>query len=200
MKKTFVISMLLLLSISFAFAQAQGNYGVRAGLNLSNFDGDSKADNKIGFHAGFMMEYKVHPLIVVQPELLYTQRGTHHETKVPGTTSKTDDLLHYVELPIFLKASIGTADFKIEPYLGPEFRYLVKGGWKTKAGSSETSGDYDKDDINSFDYGLGLGLDLRINRDILLGARYSMGMAEVFKSKLFKDKNTSIMINLGYIY
>ncbi len=192
MKKTFVISMLLLLSFSFAFAQ--GNYGVRGGLNLSNFDGDGKQDNKIGFHAGFMMEYKVHPFIVVQPELLYTQRGSHKEI----AKIKTDNLLHYVELPIFLKGSFGTHDFKIEPYLGPEFRYLVKGGWKVKGGDSETSGDFDKDDINSFDYGLGFGLDLRINRDMLLGARYSMGMAEVFD--VGNSKNTAIMINLGYTY
>lgn len=192
MKKTFVISMLLLLGITFAFAQ--GNYGVRAGLNLSNLDGNRKADNKIGFHAGFMMDYKLHPFIIIQPELLYTQRGTQREiSKV--TTSR---LLHYVELPIFLKGSFGTPDIKIEPYLGPEFRYLVKGGRKVKGGDNESTTDYDKDYINSFDWGLGFGLDLRINRDMLLGARYSMGMTEVFKDG--KDKNTSIMINLGYSY
>lgn len=198
MKKTLIISMLLVLGISFAFAQ--GNYGVRAGLNLSNFEGDGNQDNKIGFHAGFMMDYPVHSLIRIQPELTYTQRGNHSEVKLLGTTIKTDNLLHYVELPIFLKASIALAsdNFKVEPYVGPELRYLVKGTKKIKGGSNESSGDYDKDDINAFDYGVGFGLDFRINRDMLLGARYSMGMAEVFKNA--NSKNTAIMVNLGYSY
>lgn len=198
MKKTLIISMLLVLSISFAFAQA--SYGVRAGLNLSNFNGDGNKDNKVGFNAGFMMDYPVHSLIRIQPELNYTQRGNHSEVKLLGTTIKTDNLLHYVELPIFLKGSFAIAsdNFKIEPYAGPEFRYLVKGTKKIKGGSNESSGDYDKDDINSFDYGVGFGLDLRINQDMLLGARYSMGMAEVFKHA--NSKNTAIMFNLGYSY
>lgn len=190
--------MLVLLGISFAFAQ--GTYGVRGGLNLANYTGDAGLDNKIGFHAGMMMEYKINPLLLIQPELLYTQRGTHQDKKILGVQTKTDNTLHYVELPIFLKASvgIGDGDFKIEPYLGPEFRYLAKGKWSVKAGSSETSGDFDSDDVKAFDYGLGFGLDLRFHRNMLLGARYSMGMAEPFKNS--DAKNTAIMVNLGYIY
>ncbi|MCB5252828.1 MAG: porin family protein [Candidatus Cloacimonadaceae bacterium] len=121
MKKVVLISLLAVLGISFAFGQSI--YGLRGGLNISNYGGDPEMDSKIGFHGGMMMQYHLDQMLILQPELLYTQRGAQEEAL--GIEHK--QTLHYLELPIFAKLDLGEGKLKFQPYLGPEFRYLIKG-------------------------------------------------------------------------
>ncbi len=212
MKKTFVISMLLLLSLGFAFAQ--GRYAARIGINFSNLSGDVKFDDKFGFHAGMMSEYKISPIFMVQPELLYTQRGArglliiydddyddyYDDDYYYDDTAKYSTLLQYVELPIFLKAvaEFPKTDYKIEPYIGPELRYFIYGSETIKSGSDKVKKKIDRDAINAFDYGLGFGLDFRYNKDSTIGVRYSKGLAKPFKK--VKLKNNAVMVYISQVY
>jgi hypothetical protein len=195
MKKVLLISLLAILGISFAFGQSI--YGLRAGLNVSNYGGDSEMDSRIGFHAGMMMQYHMHPMLILQPELLYTQRGAQDEATILGVKTELKQTLHYVELPIFLKLGLGEGNLKFQPYLGPELRYLIAAKYKTKVGSAEQTGDIK--DLADLDFGLGIGLDLVFNTNMLFGARYSLGLADVADGSA-DVKNNAFMINLGFLY
>lgn len=195
MKRVLLISLLAILSISFAFGQSI--YGLRAGLNLSNYDGDYEMDSRIGFHAGMMMQYNLHPMLILQPELLYTQRGAQDEGTVAGIKTELKHTLHYLELPIFLKLDLGEGNLKFQPYLGPELRYLIAAKYKAKAGSVEQSGDING--LADLDFGLGIGLDFVFNTNMLFGARYSLGLANIDDGD-DEIKNNSFMINLGFLY
>ena len=115
--------------------------------------------------------------------------------------TKTSDTLHYVELPLFLKLDLGQGNLKLQPYLGPELRYLIKGVHKEEVSDHEES--VDMENLRDFDYGLGLGLDVVANINFMIGIRYSIGMNEIFEEALGIQpdaKNTSLMLKLGFLY
>jgi hypothetical protein len=200
MKKVIIILALLGLSLGMVFAQSV--YGLRAGVNFSNYSGDDvDADSRIGLNGGMIMQYHLHPLFILQPELIYTQRGAQSETEGLVLETKTSDTLHYVELPLFLKLDLGQGNLKLQPYLGPEFRYLIKGVHKEEVGDHEDSDDMEN--LRDFDYGLGLGLDVVANVNFMVGVRYSIGMSDIFEKSLgiqLDARNTSLMLNLGILY
>ena len=103
-----------------------------------------------------MMEYKVHS----RSSLTTTPREDHKEI------AKTKTIICFIMLSShILKGSFGTHDFKIEPILSriplPRERRL-----KVMAATVKLPAILTKM-ISTFDYGLGFGLDLRINRDML---------------------------------
>lgn len=49
------------------------------------------------------------------------------------------------------------------------------------------------------DFGLGLGIDMVFNTNMLVGARYSMGLIDISEDSS-DVTNNSIMINLGFLY
>ncbi len=77
MKKILVVMLLAVLGLSLAYANEA--FGLRAGLNLTNrtYSGsnDIDTDNRIGFHAGVVAQYPIGKYLVLQPELMYTQKG-----------------------------------------------------------------------------------------------------------------------------
>ena len=200
MKKVIIILALLGLSLGVVFAQSV--YGLRAGVNFSNYSGDdADEDSRFGVNGGMIMQYHLHPLFILQPELIYTQRGAQSETEGFVMETKTSDTLHYVELPLFLKLDLGQGNLKLQPYLGPELRYLIKGVHKEEVSDHEES--VDMENLRDFDYGLGLGLDVVANINFMIGIRYSIGMNEIFEEALGIQpdaKNTSLMLNLGVLY
>jgi|LSQX01.2.fsa_nt_gb hypothetical protein len=195
MKRVLLISLLAFLSISFAFGQSI--YGLRAGLNISSYGGDGDMDRKIGFNAGMLMQHRVHPMLIIQPELNYTQRGGQDEGSVMGVDLEVKQTLHYAELPIYLKLDLGEGNLKFQPYLGPEFRYLIAAKYKIKAGSEEDDGDIN--DVVDLDFGMGLGIDMLFNTNMLFGVRYSMGISDIADGP-GEVKNNALMLNLGFLY
>ncbi len=199
MKKLALIFLLAVLSISLAFGQTV--YGLRGGLNISNFNGDPdpKVDAKIGFHGGLMAQARMQPPLILQSELIYTQRGAQDEYIIPLLEEKAEIkmTLHYLELPFFVKLDLGEGNLKFQPYLGPELRYLIKGNSTVKVGSSEATNEIEG--LKDFDFGLGFGVDVVFNTNILIGARYSLGLTNIDDNG-GDLKNKSIMVNMGVLY
>jgi hypothetical protein len=195
MKKLLIISLLVVLSLGFAHAQSI--YGLRAGLNISEYGGDADMDSKIGFNAGMFMHYKLHPMLLLQPELNYTQRGAQNDFTIAGVKTEVKQTLHYAELPIYLKLDLGERDLKFQPYLGPEMRYLISAKQKIKVGSNEDTADIDN--VKDLDFGLGIGIDMMFNHMLIFGARYSLGLSNIDDNG-GDVTNNAIMINLGVLY
>ena len=195
MKKLALISVLVLLVFGAAFAES--SYGLRAGVNLSSYNGkNASGGTKLGFHGGLMMMYELHPMLTLQPELLYTQRGAKKDSG-SVTWSQTQ---HYAELPILLKLNLSAGDILVQPYAGPEFRYMLSGKRTAKVAGVETTSDIKN--MNDFDFGVGLGADIIYN-NFLFGARYSIGMSNIYEKSGGSQsdiKNNAIMINLGVLY
>lgn len=72
----------VLMSISGTIIGQGVHFGIRAGLNMSQYIGPSEedADDRFalnnGFHFGMMVEYELNDFLALRTEIMYTQNGT----------------------------------------------------------------------------------------------------------------------------
>lgn len=104
-------------------AQAQCDFGVKAGLNLSNFSINGNevlaAENKTGFFAGITAKLTL-PIVGlgVDGSVLYDQR----EAKIKGTNAEIKQ--QSIQIPINLRYGVGIGDVaNIFAYAGPQFGF-----------------------------------------------------------------------------
>ncbi|MCB5224598.1 MAG: porin family protein [Candidatus Cloacimonadaceae bacterium] len=203
MKKTLIILALTVLSLSLAFADV--TYGLRGGLNMMNRDSTDQnavtTGNRTGFHAGLILQYSTDSNFIVQPEILYSQKGfTFKAATVDNTTA-----MDYVEVPILLKYNVRAAKgLNLQPTVAPFVGYAVvaKNIFKGVVIDDETDL---LEDINRLNYGVDFGLDLQIIDKVLVGARYQLGLADydgdnniIERNK--KDTHNGIMFSLGFLF
>jgi len=152
--------------------------GVKGGLNLAKFKENMRDENfKIGFNFGLFAKMPVSRGFSIQPELLYSSKGS--TLKYDGDFGKGEYRvnLNYVEIPVMGVLNI-SKNFNLQAggYVG----YLAKGNVKDMKddGTVENAVDLKAENFNRFDYGLvgGLGVDIQT---FTVGARYDYGLKEI---------------------
>lgn len=187
--------------ISFLFfcilSKSQGQdvgFGVKGGLNLSSLnleDPEASYDSRTGYHLGIFLRGRFDK-VAIQPELLlYTQSGDI-ESSLFGTAQES---FSYLTIPVIIKLyPVGGLNLQF----GPQFGFLLDGERKYDtffgSGSQDITAYYDKSDISvalgaGYDFGFGLGIDVRYN----LGIKDINNAAdgEQVKSRVF-------MVSLGW--
>ncbi|WP_224995560.1 porin family protein [Cesiribacter sp. SM1] len=166
MRKIFFTLTLLALFAGGALAQAR--VGLKAGVNLATIDGKNVDDSEfiLGYAVGGMLNAPIAPGVSLQPELLFTLKGT-------GDTGTEDNLtLMYLELPVMAKVMLGDAfSLQFGPYVG----VLI---------NSKKGNDTWEDILNNFDGGVGLGLGYSFAQRITLDLRYMYGLTQVYEDEL----------------
>lgn len=178
-------------------------FGIKAGGNAASFnDQDLSLNNqKIGFHAGVLVNIPISEKFSVQPEVLYNQLGsrsvlssTDVTTGATNVKTKNEDKLtmSYISVPLMLQMR-PTRNFYIEA--GPEFSYFLDGKTKGDRTVTTTTGnvtttqsishseDVNKDAVNKFNLGLGLGLGYDFTPNIGINARYVTSLTDMRTSK-----------------
>lgn|SRR5690606_8795586 len=182
MKTTFAIGALTVLILSglttSSIAQDR-RMGVKGGLNLSNLYVDDVNDEnaRVGFHVGVYGQLFSTETFAIQPELLYTTKGS--ETEWDGLIDQTTKFnLNYLELPVLAVFKLGDA---AEIHVGPYFSYLLGANIDTDGDLGGSNQDLDRDNFNAFDFGLTGGVGLNFGA-IQIGARYNYGLTEIADS------------------
>lgn len=169
-------------------------FGVKAGLNLSSLnleDPEASYDSRTGYHAGLFLRGRFDK-VAVQPELLlYTQRGDIESTLF-GTAEES---FSYLTIPVIIKFyPVGGLNLQV----GPQFGFLLDGERKYDtflgSGSEDITAYYDKSDISvalggGYDFGFGLGIDVR----------YNLGIKDINNAADGEQvKSRVIMVSLGW--
>jgi opacity protein-like surface antigen len=178
-------------------------FGIKAGGNSAYFSEQKLSLNnqKIGFHAGVLVNIPLSQKFSLQPEVLYNQLGARNvisSTDVtPGNTniktkSEYKTTMNYISVPLMVQMR-ATEKFYIEA--GPEFSYFINGknsgessvettvGGVTTTQTVSNSEDLNKDNINKFNLGLGLGLGYDITQNIGINARYINSLTDMRNQK-----------------
>lgn len=166
MKKSIVLSALLL-AATVGFSQ-HFELGLKAGTNISNFNGASntdqlKAKTLVGFHGGAFVSLFVGKIFAIQPEVLFSTQGAKIENTGGG---KTDYKVNYLNVPVMLKLR-SPGGFYIEA--GPQI------GFKTSQKFEGTAGDAAK----STDFSIAGGLGYHSPIGLGIGARYTAGISKL---------------------
>ena len=179
MKKLVTIGFMVL---AIGIAQGQEvKFGVKGGLNLMKISNNQlSGNNKVGFHIGGLVEFKLSDKFAIQPELLYSTKGTKQDFY--GIQLITN--LSYIDLPIMAKFFV-TKGLSIEA--GPQIGYLVS----EKGISNSELVIYQAGNYNKMDYGLNLGAGYVLENSLLFQVRYYLGLADI--SKIYPYSNTNII-------
>jgi hypothetical protein len=203
------INLSILLALSFlavspAFSQDQNvtRFGVKGGVNFSNFRVDDIEDNnvKAGLNLGLFLKLPISDAVAIQPEILYSSKGSKlkYDNAIQGRGEYRFNM-NYVEVPIMGVFSIGNIfNIQVGPYVG----YLASANIKNMDDNFNIQGvaDLNEDSFNRFDYGVAAGLGLDFN-GFVIGARYNYGLNEVGKSNNLSGQLTNNSKNsVGTIY
>ncbi|RRJ90981.1 PorT family protein [Paenimyroides tangerinum] len=184
-------------------AQQEVKFGPKAGVNLSTLSNSPKAKMLIGFYVGVVAEIKFDDKFSIQPELIYSSQGAKYDYSVSlGNISGTifQEKLEYINIPILAKYYISKG-FSVE--FGPQFGFLVKAESKgevtVKGETFENNRDI-KDEVNSFDFGIGAGFAYDLSNGFFINARYNFGITNVGKSNYnYQDSENGVaQIGVGY--
>ena len=175
--------------MAFGLSNAQDvKFGAKAGLNMSNYTGDVEGtDMKVGYQVGGFAEIKISEKFAVQPELVFTNLGAKGDFS--GVT--VTEHLNYIAIPVMAKYFVADK-FSVEA--GPQIGFLMSAKMKADGESVDT-----KDDYNSTDFGLNVGVGYDITENIGVGLRYTAGLSNIAKdSGDFKQGNRNIALSVGY--
>ncbi|WP_166919306.1 porin family protein [Flavobacterium poyangense] len=208
MQTNFLYALTLFLTASFGIIRAQsGNvteeFGIKGGFNMSNLYSNDANDENIlyGFNAGLYATLPISDFIAIQPEILFTTKGSKQEYNNFLGSGNTKFRLNYIEVPLLVRVNI-TKNFNI--HAGGYASYLVSSK-VTGEGNFNFTQDIDTDDLNKFDAGLSAGVGVDFN-PISIGLRYNYGLTTIGKERTvagttytFPDaKNSNLSLYLSY--
>lgn len=187
-----LIFVIILTSISMnAQDDKKSNVGIKGGYNLSavSFDGNSETDPLHGFHIGFYAESFIGEHASLQLELLYSQQGYKIIDNSGGTYKQE---LDYINLPLVIKL-YPSKNFFLEA--GPQIGLSIAHKETFKSGFSlyNTSQEFKP---NNFDWGLNFGAGFKTNSGVSLGARYHLGLNDIYDED--KPKNRVWQFYIGF--
>lgn len=190
MKKLLQASLLTFALCGVLFVtQASAQFGLRAGVNFANFNDVDGLDlnSNTGFMVGLYYDFEVPASPVsVQPEVLYTQKGTEQG----GTKINLD----YIEVPVLVKFSFAPGPVTPSVYLGPYAGFVMN----SEASDGSVSVEIDNAQT---DFGGVVGGEIDINAgtsNINLGLRYGFGLNEAFEDGQGKNGVFSIVGGISF--
>ena len=162
MKKLIILPLLLVIGI----VNAQLQFGLKGGVNVSNFTGGDfnniEKSSLVAFHAGGLVRIKFDHL-VLQPELLFSSQGA----KLDDGVTEADYKVSYVNIPIMLQWQF-KGSFYVEA--GPQAGFKV---------SEDIPNSTIDEFAKSTDLSIGFGLGFLKNKGLGIGARYVVGVSKV---------------------
>ena len=182
-----LLSLGLLVSISFAAQAQSATFGIKAGASLTNFTGSNTSDAKniFGFNGGLVANFAINDAFSIQPEVLYSMKGAKAEqsTSFGGVTysDKLTSRLHYIDVPVLARVNAGGLFFE----LGPQIGFLVAAKQKEEISGGTGAGTYDndvKDQLKTVDFGYAAGLGYQLSNGPGIGLRYNGGFSDVNKN------------------
>ncbi|MCQ2254307.1 MAG: PorT family protein [Bacteroidaceae bacterium] len=213
MKRILLMIAVILMAIS---ADAQVQFGVRGGLNVSkesdqiittivgngvateeiNFSNDMKW--RAGVNVGGFVNIPENDKFDLEIGLSYSMQGYDDKIiEIDGRGEKTLDhkvTSHYLTIPIAEKFYPTGKGFYME--LGPQLGILLSKKATVGGGDSYTPF---KDDNRTLDFGILGGVGYVFPSGMFLNARYIHGLTETCKV-LSGGKNRNLQLSLGYLF
>jgi hypothetical protein len=212
-----VLTVMLAIVLMAGYAQAQLAFGVRAGLNLTNLDGDFTDNNKMkpGFQLGAVADYALSKAVSIQPGILFATQGCKfqitetvegEQMKIKSTTN-----LNYLQIPVNAQFKIDMGGVKLLLQAGPYLGFALSGKNRTESTVAGITEKEDNDvkigsgegETKRFDLGLGAGAGLQFG-NIQASAGYNFGLTNINNKSEFIENNrlwnTGLAVTVTYLF
>ena len=211
---TGALAFMFLLPNSSSAVEIKG--GLKIGASSAKLHGDDVEDltdflgedqkSRIGLCAGGFITFNITEMFAIQPEVLYTMKGSKYEEEIFGETLKVWIKLDYLEIPVLVKIMVPTPG-GVKPCLfaGPVLAMKLSGKVKFEYGADSKEEDIEED-MKSTDFGLviGAGVDIGFGAPgmgkITLDIRYSLGLSTIsdFEDEDIKNGVFSLMVGFSF--
>jgi hypothetical protein len=153
-----------------------------------SFDGEGETGQRHSFHIGLYGESFLINSISIQTELLYSQQGY----EIRSANSTYTQKLNYINLPILLKV-YPSAHFFLET--GPQIGLAITHKEEFEGGLFDTTKEYNP---SSFDWGINFGGGFKTDTGVSLGARYHLGLGDVYNEGHPKNRIWQFYIGFDF--
>lgn len=162
-------------------ASAQSRVGVKGGLNVSNLFVDDVDDEnaRIGLHIGLFGQIFSSETFAIQPELLYSAKGSKVDYGSGSFNQTVQYNLNYLDLPVLAVFKLGK---QVELHAGAYASYLLSVNASYEGDLANGTDEIDKDNLKSYDLGLCAGLGFNFGTNFQVGTRYNYGMVKIADS------------------
>lgn len=221
MKRLFTLA--LISTVFVSKTKSQIKYGVNAGVNFSNWQGDAvkslnnivdvtngfiSTKGKTGFHIGGYLTVPVSENFSVEPGIQYSQKGYTlvgdlkiDALKFLGVNACAKVQAHYIDIPVMLKATVATG---LSIYAGPQVSFLAKNNLRLNAGIlgiSLLNSNLDiTDNFNKIDFAVAGGAGYQFENGFNIKAGYDYGLSRLDKNDNFKAFNRVAKISVGLTF
>jgi len=192
MRRLLILLTALGLLATVSLGQLSITTTLKGGLSSATFKGDDIRGNEAisQFAAGMAIELDLPGPFSIQPEVLYSLKGT----RIGAANSDTGTIkLAYVDIPVLVKFNISVPVLNPSVYAGVSIGVLLS----AKAGTPEQDL---KDQFAKTDYGIVVGAGVSIPifiTDLSLEARYYYGLSKLDKNGSLKQYNRVISLLAG---
>jgi Outer membrane protein beta-barrel domain len=170
MKK--IMPLLLLLLPVLVFAQI----GIKGGLNFAKVSksSDINSNSRSGFHVGLFLAPPSKKIISSRTELLFSRQGYDYK-KGTNTGSVNLDYIHMGQL-----MSINITKY-VSIMFGAQTAYLISAQVDSTTTTGNAAADKMMNLYNRIDYGYAVGAEIHPVMGLIIGARYNVSLAKVYK-------------------
>ncbi|MEQ6118331.1 porin family protein [Reichenbachiella sp. MALMAid0571] len=163
---TYLLVFAVLISLN---ASAQSSViGLKGGLNIATIAGDADGvSSKLGIHIGFYNTMEISESFKFQPELIFSMQGA----QVAQGEGKVN--YNYINVPLIAKIFVQNGfNFQFGPQVGILLSANVSDGMNSISV---------KDQLNSTDFSLGLGIGYELESGVNFDLRYNLGLSNTSK-------------------
>jgi len=206
MKNLFAI--MLLFFCTYLSAQEKSlEFGAKVGLNISSISNysDNNDEARKSLLIGGFLEMPINEKFSFAPELLYSSQGENSKFEILEGKFKSITQLDYIILPLIVKYYL-IDGLAIEA--GPQIGFLVNADQILESDGSFT-GDFEtiadenfNENFSNFDAGLDFGASYKLPFNLIVQARYSLGIVDINNSNLNNNKirNNVLQLAVGYSF
>ena len=179
-----------------ALAQ-QFSIGPKGGLTLGDISSDQGGESsyKPGFALGGFIGFGLTDIVTVQPEVMFTQKGTKFTDEAFNEVITTR--LDYVEIPLLIVFDIPVSG-SVQPFLyaGPTFAFNTLAEVTIESGGSKETVNV-KDSAKTTDLGIAFGGGVRVS-DFGIEARYTAGLSNIAEADVGEKLKTRTFTILAF--
>lgn len=201
-----IVALAGLLTLGLTPVAAQGPaFGVLGGITSSNVTIDGEVisfslDSRTAITGGLSVQFPLGSMLALEIDALYTEKGT----KISDGGDSAELKLSYIDVPVLLRYTLGTAEAK--PFVLAGGSLGLKLDCKVGATSGSVSANADCTDINEddqkgLDLGFTFGGGVAFNR-FSVQARYTMSLGDIFDDNddTVTSKNKALFLLAGFAF
>lgn len=204
-RKSILLASAMVLFTAATFAQT--TLGLRQGAAITTLSakGDLYNDNNVSYSysAGLFATVPINKYLAIQPEVNYVRKGRCNETTELNTLTKTDFLLHYLQVPVLLQyrndqllnKSASVFFINAGPYAGFVLNTQTRVSESSEGGLLVPVADNKKTDWGAV---LGIGVQTPIRgKAVRIDLRYDMGLSEIANQPTdYRTKALSLTVGI----